>query len=149
MWIFMVKAEVHKKKNYPIGFQNAKKVFWQHWFFPGEKTNNEIWIFRPPSLLIFKVSCTVPNVGAAGGPQNHNGLCVLSQNVINEKMYLAVWFWTVLLIFIVPFFIIYRLCIIMFTCLRSGLLISKYQLGVSSTFECLKNLPYSRMFENL
>lgn len=91
----------------------------------------------------------MPNVGAAGGPQNHNGLCVLSQNVINEKMYLAVWFWTVLLIFIVPFFIIYRLCIIMFTCLRSGLLISKYQLGVSSTFECLKNLPYSRMFENL
>ncbi len=35
------------------------------------------------------VSCTVPNVGAAGGEQNHNGLCILSQNIINEKMYLV------------------------------------------------------------
>ena len=32
------------------------------------------------------VSCTVPNVGAAGGEQNHNGLCILSQNIINEKV---------------------------------------------------------------
>jgi hypothetical protein len=28
-------------------------------------------------------------VGAAGGEQNHNGLCILSQNIINEKMYLG------------------------------------------------------------
>ena len=44
-----------------------------------------------------EVSCTVPNIGAAGGEQNHNGLCILSQNIINEKMYLVIWFWLVLL----------------------------------------------------
>ena len=38
-----------------------------------------------------EVSCTVPNIGAAGGEQNHNGLCVLSQNIINEKIYLIIW----------------------------------------------------------
>ena len=42
-----------------------------------------------------EVSCTVPNIGAAGGEQNHNGLCILSQNIINEKMYLVIWFWLV------------------------------------------------------
>ena len=68
----------------------------------------------------------MPNVGAAGGPQNHNGLCVLSQNVINEKMYLAVWFWTVMLIFIVPIFILYRICTIIFQCFRSGLVMCEY-----------------------
>ena len=47
-----------------------------------------------------EVSCSVPNVGAGGGAQMHNGLCILSQNIINEKMYLIVWFWLVLLIFI-------------------------------------------------
>ena len=39
-----------------------------------------------------EVSCTVPNIGAAGGEQSHNGLCVLSQNIINNKMYLIILF---------------------------------------------------------
>ena len=33
-----------------------------------------------------EVSCELPNVGAAGGEQNHNGICVLSQNILNEKV---------------------------------------------------------------
>ena len=78
------------------------------------------------STFPLEVSCTVPNVGAAGGPQNHNGLCVLSQNVINEKMYLAVWFWTVFLIFVVPLMFVYRLSTLLFSFVRSGLLMSKY-----------------------
>ena len=39
------------------------------------------------------ISCDVPAVGASGGPQWHNGLCVLSQNIINEKIYLLLWFY--------------------------------------------------------
>ena len=73
-----------------------------------------------------EVSCTVPNVGAAGGEQNHNGLCVLSQNIINEKMYIAIWFWTVFLIFVVPLLLIYRTLTLTFKCVRAGLLMSKY-----------------------
>lgn len=72
-----------------------------------------------------EVSCTVPNVGAAGGEQNHNGLCVLSQNVINEKMYLAVWFWMVFLVFVIPVFLVYRTATLCFPCARAGLLMSK------------------------
>lgn len=71
-----------------------------------------------------EVSCTVPNVGAAGGEQNHNGLCVLSQNIINEKMYLAIWFWLVFLIIITPLCIIYRLLTVFFDGFRSALLMS-------------------------
>ena len=77
------------------------------------------------STFPLEVSCTVPNVGAAGGEQNHNGLCVLSQNVINEKMYLAVWFWTVFLIFVVPLLLVYRILTLAFKCFRAGLLMSK------------------------
>ena len=39
------------------------------------------------------ISCDVPAVGASGGMQWHNGLCVLSQNIINEKIYLLLWFY--------------------------------------------------------
>ena len=77
------------------------------------------------STFPLEVSCSVPNVGAAGGGQYHNGLCVLSQNIINEKMYIAVWFWTVLLIFIIPLIVIYRILTLTFKCFRSGLLMSK------------------------
>ena len=77
------------------------------------------------STFPLEVSCTVPNVGAAGGEQNHNGLCVLSQNVINEKMYLAVWFWTVFLVFVIPLFLIYRTLTLLFRCVRAGLLMCK------------------------
>lgn len=72
-----------------------------------------------------EVSCTVPNVGAAGGLQNHNGLCVLSQNIINEKMYLAVWFWVVFLVFVIPLLVLYRICTLLFDCFRTGLLMCK------------------------
>ena len=72
-----------------------------------------------------EVSCTVPNVGAGGGDQNHNGLCVLSQNIINEKMYLAIWFWLVFLIVLTPLCIFYRLCTILFDGVRAALLMCK------------------------
>ena len=72
-----------------------------------------------------EVSCDVPNVGAAGGTQNANGLCILSQNIINEKMYLFIWFYMVLLIFIsVPYFM-FRICTCFFDYVRYALLISK------------------------
>lgn len=72
-----------------------------------------------------EVSCDVPNVGAAGGVQNSNGLCILSQNIINEKMYLIIWFWLVLLIFISVPYLMFRLCTIFFDYVRYALLISK------------------------
>lgn len=69
-----------------------------------------------------EVSCTVPNIGAAGGEQHHNGLCVLSQNIINEKIYLVVWWYLVFLCITSVLFVVYRLCICLFEPLRFQLL---------------------------
>ena len=35
-------------------------------------------------------------VGSAGGGSTDNGICILSQNIINQKMYLILWFWYIL-----------------------------------------------------
>ena len=95
-----------------------------------------------------EVSCTVPNVGAAGGPQNHNGLCVLSQNVINEKMYLAVWFWTVFLIFVVPVFLVYRICTLLFQCFRAGLLMCKLYFSIQNLHSIFNYAPIQSLRSN-
>ena len=47
------------------------------------------------ALFPTEVSCSIPVVGAAGEAQTLNGLCVLTQNIINEKIYLLLWFWFV------------------------------------------------------
>jgi len=43
------------------------------------------------------VGCEFSTVGAAGSRQTETGVCILSQNIINEKIYLFLWFWFVLL----------------------------------------------------
>ncbi len=47
-------------------------------------------------------------MGASGREQWHNGLCVLSQNVINEKIYLALWFYLVFTMCCCLVFMFYR-----------------------------------------
>ena len=80
---------------------------------------------RNPLCAVFptEVSCNIPNVGAAGNEQAHNGLCVLTQvflasilyfadlvlqNIINEKIYLFLWFWFMFLFTVSIFFVFYR-----------------------------------------
>jgi len=74
-----------------------------------------------------EVSCSVPNFGAAGGIQKLNGMCVLTQNIINQKMYLVIWFYMAFLILTLPVCIFYRVITLFFDCFRSALLIA--QLG--------------------
>ena len=69
-----------------------------------------------------EVSCDYPDVGAAGGFQIHNGICVLTQNIINEKIYLIFWFWFVILGGISILFFIYRVLTLIIPQLRFYLL---------------------------
>jgi len=88
-----------------------------------QRINPEFGI-RNPMCSVFPTvtSCNIPNVGAAGGEQVHNGLCVLTQNIINEKIYLVLWFWYAFLGPVSVFFIFYRLLTIMFSGVRFSLL---------------------------
>ncbi len=65
-----------------------------------------------------EISCDVPAIGPAGGKQWHNALCVLSQNVINEKIYLALWFYIAFACAFSVVYLFYRVCTILFAPLR-------------------------------
>ena len=58
-------------------------------------------------------SCTFHSVGTAAGEQKFNSLCVLSLNIINEKIYLLLWFWFYLLTLLTGCHVLYRILVIL------------------------------------
>jgi len=88
-----------------------------------ERRSPELGLKNPMCRVFPTVtSCNLPNVGAGGGEQVHNGLCVLTQNIINEKIFLILWWWYAILAPISLLFLFFRLVTIMFDGIRFSLL---------------------------
>jgi len=67
---------------------------------------------RPdPMTKVFpKVTkCTFHKYGPSGTVVKHDGLCVLPLNIINEKIFIFIWFWLVFVAVVTGIFLIYRL----------------------------------------
>jgi len=62
--------------------------------------------------------CTFHKYGPTGTIQNHDGLCVLPLNIINEKIYCFLWFWLIFLAAVTGVWLLYRLATILFHDLR-------------------------------
>lgn len=97
-----------------------------------------------PMVEVFPLitKCTFRRVGPAGSIQNHDALCVLPVNVINEKIFIALWFWYVILAILSGIQVLVRLPLITKWCQRKVL-------GVGTTpetKECIPNIvdpPYT------
>ncbi|XP_023329586.1 innexin inx2 [Eurytemora carolleeae] len=64
-----------------------------------------------PMVTVFpKVTkCVFHNFGTSGSIQRFDGLCVLPINTINDKIYIALWFWLLNLLICSTIFMVYRL----------------------------------------
>lgn len=63
----------------------------------------------PMSRLFPKVTkCTIHTFGSSGSPQIHDALCVMPLNVVNEKTFVFIWFWLVVLAVIGILAVLYR-----------------------------------------
>jgi len=68
----------------------------------------------PMAVVFPKVSkCTFSKYGPSGTVEIHDGLCVLPLNIINEKIYIFLWFWFILLASITGLFLIYRVAVLL------------------------------------
>lgn len=77
----------------------------------------------PMNRLFPKMTkCTFFKYGPSGSIQKFDGLCVLSVNNINEKIYLFLWFWFIAMIFVSIVAFIYRIHICAMSKLRFKLL---------------------------
>lgn len=80
-----------------------------------------------PMCTVFPTvtSCTFHSVGTAAGEQKFNSLCILSLNIVNEKVYLLLWFWFFGLTVLTGLHLVFRLTCITVPPLRYLLLLGR------------------------
>lgn len=63
-----------------------------------------------PMVFVFPriTKCIFHKYGASGSIQKHDSLCLLPLNIVNEKTYIFIWFWYIILLIMLVGLIIYR-----------------------------------------
>jgi hypothetical protein len=67
-----------------------------------------------PMIYIFPrmTKCTFFKYGLSGEVERHDSICILPLNIVNEKIYIFLWFWFIILAILTSILVIYRLCIV-------------------------------------
>lgn len=90
---------------------------------PELRNDPMIWVF--PRIT----KCSFHLYGSSGDVMKHDALCLLAQNIINEKIYIFLWFWWVLLAVLTGIELIYRLITIVLPKAREVIL--RYRAGMA------------------
>merc|ERR1719400_1893092 len=90
-------------------------------------TNEEAEDRPDPMKVVFpKVTkCTFHKYGPSGTVEKKDGLCVLPLNIINEKIYIFIWFWLVFLAVVTGLVLLYRFALILGTQIRIAIIATK------------------------
>ncbi|XP_020296871.1 innexin inx1 [Pseudomyrmex gracilis] len=77
-----------------------------------------------PMVYVFPrvTKCIFHKYGPSGTIQRHDSLCILPLNIVNEKTYIFIWFWFILLAIMLIGLIVYRATIIFVPLVRSKLM---------------------------
>ena len=83
-----------------------------------------------PMVYIFPrmTKCTFHKFGASGEVEKHDALCILPLNIVNEKIYIFLWFWFLILGVLSALVVVYRLVIIISPRMRAYLLYIRFRL---------------------
>ena len=82
-----------------------------------------------PMVYIFprRTTCTFHKFGSSGEIEKHDAMCILPLNIVNEKIYIFIWFWMLLLGFLTFLVVVYRAIIVISSSMRSYLLKIRYR----------------------
>ena len=83
-----------------------------------------------PMVYIFPrmTKCTFHKFGRSGEIEKHDALCILPLNVVNEKIYIFLWFWMILLFILTFLMLIYRVISIFSPKLRAYAMYVQYRM---------------------
>merc|ERR1712038_2080096 len=80
----------------------------------------------PMNMVFPKVTkCTFHKYGPSGTVTRHDGLCILALNIINEKIYVFLWFWFVGVAIMSGLAIVYRMVVILVPSLRVSVICAR------------------------
>lgn len=92
----------------------------------------------PMSRVFPKVTkCTFHKYGPSGGVQKFDGLCVLPLNIVNEKIYVFLWFWFIILAILSGLSLAYRAAVVAGPKLRLILLRARTRLSPPTQVETI------------
>ncbi len=75
--------------------------------------------FFPPRFLLRRVTkCNFHKYGPSGTIEKHDAMCVLALNIINEKIYVFLWFWFIILAILTSLYFLYVLSVIALPSMR-------------------------------
>lgn len=83
-----------------------------------------------PMIYIFPrmTKCTFFKFGVSGEVEKHDAICILPLNVVNEKIYVFLWFWFIILSILTFLTLVYRVVIIFSPRMRVYLLRMRFRL---------------------
>ena len=83
-----------------------------------------------PLIYVFPrmTKCTFHKFGTSGEVEKHDALCLLPLNIVNEKVYIFLWFWFILLTVLSFLVIVYRFIIVISPKMRAYLLYIRFRL---------------------
>ncbi|XP_046415596.1 innexin inx2 [Neodiprion fabricii] len=92
----------------------------------------------PMSRIFPKVTkCTFHKYGPSGSVQKFDGLCVLPLNIVNEKIYVFLWFWFIILAILSGLSLAYRAAVVAGPKLRLILLRARARLSPQTQIETI------------
>lgn len=84
-----------------------------------------------PMVEVFPrvTKCTFHKFGASGTIQKFDALCVLALNVINEKIYIFLWFWFIVLAVLSSLALVYSAAVVLMPSTRETILKKRFKFG--------------------
>ncbi|PSN43853.1 Innexin inx3 [Blattella germanica] len=87
-----------------------------------------------PMIAVFPrvTKCTFHKFGPSGSIQKHDALCVLALNILNEKIFIFLWFWFIILAVMSGLALLYSTVIVVLPSIRETILKRRFRFGTPS-----------------
>ncbi|XP_028027371.1 innexin inx3 [Bombyx mandarina] len=92
-----------------------------------------------PMIEVFPriTKCTFHKFGASGTIQKHDALCVLALNILNEKIFIFLWFWFIILSVVSGLALVYSAAVCLLPSTRETILKRRFRFGTPNGVEAL------------